>query len=233
VVGCFHDATASVITAMHGYMMGPKGATSFYYPPGAPYAMHYSATPDGRTIVGAYLAGANQPDNWHGYVLNDARVIPFDFPGKVGTQALGISPAREVVGVYKVLVDKTWNAHGFVAETRGSVTPADWKFTAVDLPGATQTIVRAINDGGDLVGYYVDASGVTHGFIAKAAAPSSAGTPASPGSASPAPLPPSTGTGSGVLEQSRDSRWSVGGPLVLVLAGAAALAGLALRKKPR
>jgi len=194
VVGCYHDGTASAVTAMFGYAKGPKGATSFNYPPGAPWAMHYSATPDGKTLVGGYLAGANQPDNWHGYALDGGRVISFDVPGKLSTLALGVGPSPEmpIVGTYKVPVDKAWNQHGFVAETRGGLNPATWKFTMVDVPDATQTIVRGINAGGDLVGSYVDASGVTHGFLAKAAAPSGAGTPVSP-----APLPPNTGNGLG------------------------------------
>jgi hypothetical protein len=228
VVGCYHDGTATAATAMHGYMTGPKGTAGFDYPAGAPFAMHYSATPDGKTIVGAYLSGANTPDNWHGYMLSAGQVISVDVPGKQGTQALGIGPAGEVVGVYKVQVGTAWNAHGFVADTRGSASPTNWSFTAVDVPGATQTIVRSINVGGDLAGYYVDASGAVHGFLTRP------GTqPAVPLSGSPAPLPPSTGTGIGGLAPSHGFAWSLARPFVLALAGAAALGGLALGRSKK
>ncbi len=208
IVGCFHDGTATAITAMHGYLSGPKGATGSDYPAAAPYSMHYGVTPDGKTIVGAYLEGTNTPDHWHGYFLKDGKVTPFDLPGKAGTQALGIGPTGNVVGVYRVLVDKTWNAHGYVAETGGSLNPADWSISLVDVPGATQTAVRGIDAAGNLVGYYFDASGVTHGFTASIAPPAAAPAAPPPAATAPAPLPPSTGTG---LEP---SRWAPGGGLL-------------------
>lgn len=193
MVGCYHDGTATASTAMYGYSTGPKGVAGFEYPAGKPFAMHYGITPDGKTIVGAYLSGTNTPDNWHGYLLNDGKVTPFDLPGKVGTQAQGVGPSGEVVGIYRVLVDKTWNAHGYVAETHGSLNVVDWNITLVDVPGATQTIVRSVNAPGDLFGYYVDAAGGAHGFqgTVGAASPAAGASPA----AAPAPLPPSAGSG--------------------------------------
>jgi len=236
VVGCYHDG--SPITAMFGYAKGPGGATSFNYPPGAPFAMHYGVTPDGKTVVGAYLLGKNQPDNWHGYVFDSGNVVSFDVPGKAGTQALGISPGRSVVGVYKVLVGTTWGAHGFVADTRGSLDPTGWSFALVDVPESTQTIVRSLNARGEMAGYYIDAGGAIHGFLATAATTttpgSNAGLPASPVSASPAPLPPSTGAGLAL------SGSSAGNNLLLASLASSSLAALAfvactlqLRRKGR
>src|ERR1035437_2537612 len=40
-------------------------------------------------------------------------------------------------------------------------------FTAIDYPGASQTLATGINKGGDIVGTYV-AAGVTHGFLLSA-----------------------------------------------------------------
>jgi hypothetical protein len=185
MVGCFHEGNPA--TAMHGYALGPKGATRFDYPANAPFAMHYGASPDGSSIVGAYLLGTNTPDNWHGYLLNGGKVTSVDVPGKLGTQAFGMGPAGEIVGAYKVLGadGKTWLGRGFLADTRGSLDPAQWAFTMVDVPAASQTFVRGINDSGNLVGYYFDASGVAHGFVASAAAVTT--PPAA------APAPPNTG----------------------------------------
>jgi len=40
-------------------------------------------------------------------------------------------------------------------------------FTRIDVPDATATRGRGINDRGDIVGVYVDRSGRTHGFVAQ------------------------------------------------------------------
>ncbi|HTR03741.1 MAG TPA: hypothetical protein VMN82_11135, partial [Thermoanaerobaculia bacterium] len=38
-------------------------------------------------------------------------------------------------------------------------------FSTIDYPGATETRVFGMNDLGDAVGRWVDAGGVTHGFL--------------------------------------------------------------------
>jgi hypothetical protein len=173
IVGCVHDGRP--ISAMYGYTTGPNGSSFFAYPAGAPFAMHYGATPDGESIVGTYRAGGTSPGNWHGYLLENGTVTSFDFPGELGTQALGVNAGRDVVGVYKVQVGKEvsdpWLAHGYIAETHSSSNPADWKFTKIDVKGSSQTIVRGINSGGSLVGVYIDAAGTSHGFAASPGSP--------------------------------------------------------------
>ncbi len=61
-------------------------------------------------------------------------------------------------------------------------------FTTISVPGATQTVVRGVNDSGDVVGYYTNSSG-TYGFL---------GTPVSSVSATPEP-PAVVLVGSGLL----------------------------------
>ena len=53
--------------------------------------------------------------------------------------------------------DTTGTVHGFLL-SRGV-------FTTIDFPGATVTQARGINPGGDIVGWYIDSSGKTHGFL--------------------------------------------------------------------
>ena len=48
--------------------------------------------------------------------------------------------------------------HGFLLDTSGS-------FTTIDVPGSTSTGVFGINNSGQIVGRYVDSTGV-HGFLA-------------------------------------------------------------------
>jgi quercetin dioxygenase-like cupin family protein len=44
-------------------------------------------------------------------------------------------------------------------------------FTPIDVPGSSFTYVTGINDGGQIVGFFQDASG-THGFLATLQTPS-------------------------------------------------------------
>ena len=158
VVGCYHDGNPA--SAMWGYVVSKNGTTSsFSYPDGAPYSMHYGATPDGKTFVGMYRTGRPK---LHGYLLSDGKLISIDVPRATMTQALDINGAGEVIGMY---TDSNGKTHGFSVKTRG-VAVEHWRFTTIDFPGATSTIVRGINAGGDLVGNYVDAGGKTYGFLA-------------------------------------------------------------------
>src|SRR5258707_1012366 len=55
---------------------------------------------------------------------------------------------------------------GLVAVASGfPITIQAQKITTFDPPGSTNTQVTAINDGGEIVGYYADSSGATHGFL--------------------------------------------------------------------
>lgn len=220
VVGCFHDGNP--MTAMFGYSKGPKGVTSSSYPAGTPFSMHYGATPDGKIIVGTYLTGANQGDNWHGYLIEGGKTVPFDLPGKVGTQALGITAERTIVGIYTVQVGTAWAPRGFVADTRGSNDPASWNVSTVHVPDAQRTGVRSMNVRGEVVGSYQDAAGVVHGYLATAA-PATA-------PATPAPLPPSAGTGLEASERQSSAGLMLAGAL-FALAGASALTFLHARKR--
>ncbi len=38
-------------------------------------------------------------------------------------------------------------------------------FTTIEVPGARRTSAQGVNDGGDIVGFYVDSTGVTRGFL--------------------------------------------------------------------
>jgi hypothetical protein len=42
---------------------------------------------------------------------------------------------------------------------------AQGTFTTIDVPGAVRTVATAINPQGDIVGRYVSADGVVHGFL--------------------------------------------------------------------
>jgi uncharacterized membrane protein len=46
-----------------------------------------------------------------------------------------------------------------------AASPSGFTFTTIDFPGATYTIANGINNQGDIVGQYNDASGKSHGFL--------------------------------------------------------------------
>jgi len=51
-----------------------------------------------------------------------------------------------------------YTGRGFLRENDGTVV-------TFDVPNATATQATAMNDAGDITGYYLDASGNSHGFI--------------------------------------------------------------------
>jgi probable HAF family extracellular repeat protein len=91
----------------------------------------------------------------------------FDVPGTASdpvpyTDVLGINNPGVMVGQYfDVPGYSTGNfaqyGHGFIAD--GS------HITTVDVPGAIQTLIQSINDQGTAVGFWIDTTGLPHGFI--------------------------------------------------------------------
>ena len=84
---------------------------------------------------------------------------PLSSPGSPVLETLGFSiNAAGAIAGYYVGGTAPFTNHGFVRDTGGN-------FTLFDPPGSTSTIVQSINDGGDITGYYYDASNVKHGFV--------------------------------------------------------------------
>jgi uncharacterized membrane protein len=87
--------------------------------------------------------------------------ITFDVPGALGTEAEGINSSGTVAGVY---FDAQYTSHGFIRDAAGNIT-------AIDEPDAAQggygTTVFAINDAGEVAGWYAPISNplVFQGFI--------------------------------------------------------------------
>ena len=82
--------------------------------------------------------------------------IDYQFPDGTkadSTQAWGINPRGNIVGVYV----ESNVTHGFL---RSGGT-----YSSIDFPGAKSTFANGIDAQGDIVGAYVDSAGVTHGFV--------------------------------------------------------------------
>jgi hypothetical protein len=82
-------------------------------------------------------------------------------PHSSSTQAFGVNNSGVVVGDYTVGTGKNQKMHGFVW------TVAHGFQTVNDPHGVNTTTINGINNNDDLVGFYVDASGNTDGFLAK------------------------------------------------------------------
>jgi hypothetical protein len=92
--------------------------------------------------------------------------VNFDMPGSNMTNAWDMNNAGDVVGVWgkpgdhnPIVIDGI-PFHGFLRDRQGN-------FISIDYPGSIDTHAFGINERGDIVGSYVDASFNVHGFIAR------------------------------------------------------------------
>jgi probable HAF family extracellular repeat protein len=90
----------------------------------------------------------------HGAQAASFAFTPLDVPGAISTEARGINPRGQIVGIY---ADST-GEHGFLYD-RGV-------FTTIEVPGASGTQAFGINPRGQIVGLYFDSTGGQHGFLA-------------------------------------------------------------------
>ena len=108
-------------------------------------------------IIGYYIDGNGIA---HGYMRDTTGnlTFPIDVPGSNGTMLLGNNDLNWGVGSYTSPF--TLGTHGFYF-----ITPDD--IHTFDYPGATSTSLTGINRQGIACGYFVDAIGFTHGFVAQ------------------------------------------------------------------
>ena len=108
-------------------------------------------------IVGAY----DTPDGSSpGFVRRHGKFTAVEpTPAATFTVAKGISSSGDVVGYWAVNNenDEEIERHGFLLR-HGT-------YTIVDFPGSTKTGLSAVNDEGDMFGWYDDVDGVTHAFL--------------------------------------------------------------------
>jgi uncharacterized membrane protein len=111
---------------------------------------------NGKTEVGAAVVQGIDPSS--AFTFQNDSYAPLIVPGAVQSVATGINPSgTEIVGCYE---DRDGNYGGFLYAYNGGV------YTNIDYPGGTYTEPWAINDGGLIVGVYIDPNGGTyHGFL--------------------------------------------------------------------
>lgn len=91
------------------------------------------------------------------------RYVSFSFPGATnGTVARGINNFGEIVGYF--IIGRSDCSFFLSCELHGFKV-VNGKFTRIDVPGATQTEVLGVNDGGDVAGTFLTSDGHLHGFL--------------------------------------------------------------------
>ena len=154
----------------HGFLRSPDGAITTFDAPGAGTGAGQGTFPVSndisKSVTGYYLDASNV---YHGFVRAlDGTITTFDAPHAgagtyQGTFPVAINPSGAIAGVYHDTDDVI---HGFLRTPDGS-------FTEFDAPGADTspglgTIVAGVDGitpAGVIAGFYVDSSGVAHGYL--------------------------------------------------------------------
>jgi YD repeat-containing protein len=137
-----------------------------------------------RHVVGEYLNGSD--GTYHGYKMIHPDFLPLDVAGALETIPLGINNDEVFVGTV-TLSDTT---HPAFISSHGVVT-------TFAVPGAIATFAYQVNASSQIIGYYVDAGGIRHGYTRDSAG----------NLTFPIDAPGSTET---ILFGNNDANWGVG-----------------------
>jgi hypothetical protein len=149
-------------------------------PPSGPNTVNAQGINNKGLVVGFYVGTDGQD---HGFMANERAAkngtltgtaitdptIP-TVPGEPGatfvfSQILGVNDHGIAVGYYG---DSTTSQHGFIYNTNtGQYTFLDDPSEAFD-NGVEVTQITGITNSGEITGFYSDANGVFHGFVATA-----------------------------------------------------------------
>jgi probable HAF family extracellular repeat protein len=157
MVGLFFDASSNI----NSFLLSNGTFTPIVDPAGVTTIV--SAINDAGDIVGSFIDASGHQ---HSFLLHNGQFTTIDDPqaGPNGFTAItNFSNTGEIVGVFgdgSLLPDGIPQAHGF--------TDQNGVFTTIDDPDGSPgtTNVFGVNDLGQLVGAFTDASGVSFGFVA-------------------------------------------------------------------
>jgi hypothetical protein len=143
-------------TTHYGYVaFATGGFMTLEYP--EPYAMACALGMNNRVVTGHILEAGGA---YRGYVWSNGSFTLIDVPGATNGQlydgVAGMSLSGDIAGNY---TDSSSKQRGYFLR-KGS-------FSTVDVPGSIRTRILGINNQDEIVGMYVDADGVTHGFLTR------------------------------------------------------------------
>ena len=159
-------ATVGYCEAWRGFTRSPTGTMTMVDCPGPIGATWAWGINDQGDITGFCAdATAPSPAPSHGFLLSQGTYTLFDPPGSTSTYPAVINDTGTIAGYY---YDASNVQHGFVRRVDGS-------FVSFDVPGTIATLPLgqfwpgpaefSMNAAGVIAGTYMDAQGVSHGFI--------------------------------------------------------------------
>jgi uncharacterized membrane protein len=158
VVGGSADAKESA-ASFHGYLREPDGSlTSIDFPF---FPLSFGTVASDINVHGVIVGGYRDVAGRHCFVLEAGLFTTIDipFPHSLNTTCAGINAIGQIVGVYNDANVPDPRAN------RGFLLSRD-TFSMVDVPGVYNTLVRRINNRGQIVGFYrTFKGGPTHGFL--------------------------------------------------------------------
>lgn len=127
-------------------------------PPGA-----VNAAATGINSVNDIVGWESTASSTTGFFLQAGVYHSLAYSGAATTEALGLNSQDQVVGFYQT---SSGVKHGFLlSDPKGGGGGQVWQ--SIDEPGGVNgTVITGINDNDDICGYYIDGSGVQHGFVA-------------------------------------------------------------------
>ena len=141
----------------HGFLWR-KGVITILDFPGASDTTPFGIN-DSGTVIGSWdiLDADGNVLAYHGFVWKDGGFSEFNYPGSADTTITGINARGEMVGLWDSDITSPIG-HGFIC--KGDAC------SSFDVPvaGVIVTQPNDINARGDIVGAYIDADNVTHGF---------------------------------------------------------------------
>lgn len=142
-----------------GFLRDTSGTVTTFQVPGSALTQAHGINASGQ-IVGFFTA----PSEAHGFLYSGGVFTTIDVPGATSTNvaARGINDAGQIVGTFN---DTTLAPLPFpLGSTPRGFLYSGGVFTTLDAPGASETFAYGINTAGQIVGTFVDPTGV-HGFL--------------------------------------------------------------------
>jgi len=157
----------------HGFLYA-DGSFSTIDAPGATATQALGINDLGQ-VVGTFTDARGE----HGFIYQGGTFTTIDVPGATATSASGINNASETVGTY---TDINSAARGFryagdvfsdvpkllsVGINDAGQMVGGGAFSTIEVPGAVgKTYPTGIDNAGQIAGFYFDAAGLVHGFLA-------------------------------------------------------------------
>jgi hypothetical protein len=131
--------------------------------PGADGGTQVVGISGGGTTVGFSITGGVT----NGFAQNGGTFTTVDQPGTVFNQLLGINKSGTTAAGYSSAIDPLGMTGQTALKVSGGPTFASPMFTDINaqLPTNSNSQATGVNDAGEVVGFYVGAGGLFHGFV--------------------------------------------------------------------